>query len=203
MTYSDILSFCSRRILRAIVSVIIGITVLLYASNCVFAENSEANKTTIGTIHTDRDYAILCTIPDSCVYETASNDQTNGEDLFVSFQKADGEGPVVELYIFQHSKYMYPNINRMPYEEYVEFLYNNYAYEGACVSQGITTDGDIYIISFDSEYINDINIGAILDNHIIRFVVRKASEDDDELTINDSLAAEELLDTLEIVPLGE
>ena len=162
------------------------------------AEIVNQKKIILGETVSDARYQISCIVPNGYSYEAEEIEPSIDGSIQGAFRDENGEEPAIELIIYPCEDYNYPNINRMPYEEYVEFMYLNYDYQGAHISQSVTGRGDIYIIAYDDEYRNEIYVGAILKGHFVKLTVRKNSYDENELDIDDSLPAEEILDSLEI-----
>lgn len=184
-----------KRFVYVILAVMFAITGLVAQST---ADTVYEKMTILGEIESDGRYQISCVVPKGYSYEAEEVVASRGDIVQVLFKNESGEAPDIELVVYPYETYNYQNINRMPYEEYVEFMYFNFEYEGAHISQSVTGKGDIYIISFDDEYRNEIYVGTLLNGHFVKLTVMSDPDTDEELGIDDSIVAEEILDSIEI-----
>lgn len=181
-----------KRIVCVMMAVIM-ISMLVSASAVVNKEKAVL----LGSLKNNGEYQVECNLPEGYKVKEAKTD--SNESALTAIVEKEGEtGPIICLSIKYDDYFDYPSINEMPYGKYTEFRYGEYDYQGAYVSETTTDEGNIYLRAYDDEYVASVRLGSIINGFIVDIETDIRNEEDPELTMDDSIPAEELLNSIRI-----
>lgn len=156
----------------------------------------------IGTVNTEHGEMIVkCEIPDGYTWEYVVNPELlrykvdpDGEVL-IQLTPSDPLKPVIFVDAYPIYRYRdIPTLNKMCYEDFVEYREEYYCYEGALFSECVRNDGIIYLKSIDEEYTNAA-VGTIINGCDVS-VSLDTTDTCEKLSDYDIVMAEEIMDSI-------
>lgn len=176
--------------------------IVLMVLSLLVSMTAYAEPEIIGTVMTEHgEQLVMCEVPEDYTWEFVVNPELlkcktdpDGE-LFIQLTPTDPSKPVMFVDVYPIYRYRdIPSLNKMSYEDFIEYREENYCYEGCLFSECVRNDGIIYLKTIDEDF-TTAAVGTIINGCDVS-VSLDTTDTCEKLTDTDIVKAEEILDTI-------